>query len=174
MLTWLTQGCLVCFFLPQGIVCYFTVLLCQRNNFREYHNSATPSVKCAFGHARTAKTQFRLRGWSGPSLSAAKIIGYYKICQWRANARGKPCACADDVKLHVMSMLEGIFSLHAARLLISCIEKPNIKQDSAIFHFMSNNVLAGFILSELSIIKLLSPLFNINKSKSDPCYFTSE
>ena len=53
--------------------------------------------KCAFGHAWTAKTQIRLRiraVWSGPSLTAARLIGYYRSYQWRAKAWMRPFACA--------------------------------------------------------------------------------
>ena len=32
--------------------------------------------------------------WSGSSLSANRIIGYYRMFQWRANARMRFCACA--------------------------------------------------------------------------------
>ena len=49
-----------------------------------------------FGHMRTAKAQISLRiraVWSGPSLSANRIIGYYRMYQWRANARMRPHAC---------------------------------------------------------------------------------
>ena len=45
---------------------------------------------------RTEKAQIRLRiraVWSGPSLSADRIIGYYRMFQWRANAWMRPCAC---------------------------------------------------------------------------------
>ena len=43
--------------------------------------------KRVFGHVRTAKAQISLRisaVWSGPSLSANWIIGYYTMYKWRA------------------------------------------------------------------------------------------
>ena len=43
-----------------------------------------------FGHMLTAKAQIRQRiraVWSGLSLSADRTIGYYRMYQWRANAR---------------------------------------------------------------------------------------
>ena len=46
--------------------------------------------KPVLGHMRTAKAQISLRicaGWSGPSLSANRIIGYNRMYEWRANAR---------------------------------------------------------------------------------------
>ena len=49
------------------------------------------------GHALTAKAQIRLHGcavWSGPSLSAARSIGFYRLYQCRAKPRMRPCACA--------------------------------------------------------------------------------
>ena len=48
--------------------------------------------KYLFGHIQTAKALISLRGgaaWSGPSLSANRIIG------WRAKARMIFCACAE-------------------------------------------------------------------------------
>ena len=42
--------------------------------------------KRVFWHTRTAKALIRLRGcavWSGPSLSAYKISGYYRMYKWR-------------------------------------------------------------------------------------------
>ena len=36
-------------------------------------------AKRFFGHNRTV--------WSGPSLSANRIIGHYRLCPWKANAR---------------------------------------------------------------------------------------
>ena len=53
--------------------------------------------KHVFGHMRTAKAQISLRiraVWSGPSLSESRIIEYYWMFQWRANARMRLCACA--------------------------------------------------------------------------------
>ena len=52
--------------------------------------------KRVFGHMRAAKAQISLRiraVWSGPSLSANKIIGYYRMYEWRAKARMILCAC---------------------------------------------------------------------------------
>ena len=46
--------------------------------------------KCVFRHMRTVKAQISLRiraVWSGPSLSAYRIIGHYRMYQWRANIR---------------------------------------------------------------------------------------
>ena len=52
--------------------------------------------KRVFRHMRTAKAQIRLRicaVWSGPSVSANRIIGYYRMYEWRAKARMIFCAC---------------------------------------------------------------------------------
>ena len=54
--------------------------------------------KPVFGRMRTAKAQISLRigaGWSGPLLSANRVIGYYRIFQWRANARIRLRKCAE-------------------------------------------------------------------------------
>ena len=52
--------------------------------------------KCAFRHMRTAKALIRLRiraVWTGPSLSADRITGYYRMYKWRITARMMLCAC---------------------------------------------------------------------------------
>ena len=52
--------------------------------------------KYVFGHMRTAKAQIRLRiraVWSGPELSANRIIGHYWMYWMGANAWMRLCAC---------------------------------------------------------------------------------
>ena len=54
------------------------------------HQMGRATRKRVFRHMRTANAQIRLRicaVWSGPSLSANRIIGYYRMYEWRANAR---------------------------------------------------------------------------------------
>ena len=56
---------------------------------------------CLFGHIWTMKAQISLRiraVWSGPSLSASRIIGYYRIYEWRAKTRMISCTCAGGSK----------------------------------------------------------------------------
>ena len=70
--------------------------------------------KCVFGHMRTAKAQISLRihtVWSGPSLSANRIIGHYKMYEWRAKAWMILCTCA------VLS--ESAYSAHVQRHIFS-------------------------------------------------------
>ena len=58
----------------------------------------TLPFRFAFGHMRTAKTQISLRiraGLSGPSLSANRIIGKYRMYQLKAKARMILCACVE-------------------------------------------------------------------------------
>ena len=53
--------------------------------------------KRIFGHMRTTKAQISLRicaFWSGHSLSANRITGYYRMYDWRAKDRMIICACA--------------------------------------------------------------------------------
>ena len=53
--------------------------------------------KRVFLHTRIAKAQIKLRiraAWSGPSLSANRNIGYYRMFQWKVTARMRLCACA--------------------------------------------------------------------------------
>ena len=48
--------------------------------------------KHVFGQMRTTKAQNSLyigMGWSGPSLSANRIIVYYRMYEWKANSRAQ-------------------------------------------------------------------------------------
>ena len=50
-----------------------------------------------FGHMQTAQAKFSLcvrAVWSGLSLSANRITGYYKMYEWRSEALIVLCACA--------------------------------------------------------------------------------
>ena len=50
-----------------------------------------------FWHMQAGKAQIRLRMgevWSGNSLSTNRIIGYYRMFEWRAKDRMILCACA--------------------------------------------------------------------------------
>ena len=50
--------------------------------------------KRAFRYLQTAKAQISIRAVClGPSLSSDRIIGYYIMYHWRANARIRHCAC---------------------------------------------------------------------------------
>ena len=77
--------------------------------------------KRAFGHMRTAKAQISLRiraVWSGPSLSANRIIGHYRMYQLRANARMRLCACVGWIWICAFCACSKIhFLLGAAHLL---------------------------------------------------------
>ena len=69
---------------------------------------------------RTAKAKIRLRGgavWSGPSLSAKRIIVHYRTYKQRANARLRLCACADWIWICAfLRMFEDPFLLDVAQI----------------------------------------------------------
>ena len=80
--------------------------------------------KCVCGHMRTAKAQIRLRiraVWSGPSLSANRIIGYYRIYEWRAKARMTLCAWAWWSKSARLAHARKHLSLDVAHMIIDGI-----------------------------------------------------
>ena len=55
----------------------------------------TGRSKMPSGHSKIAKAQIRISRcavWSGPSLSAARIIGYYRMYQWSKGVR-RICTC---------------------------------------------------------------------------------
>ena len=59
---------------------------------------------------RTVKAKIRLRiraVWSGPSLSAKRIIWNYTMYELRAKAR----MILDDLNPHILRMLEDTFAL---------------------------------------------------------------
>ena len=75
--------------------------------------------KRVFGNGRAAKAQISLRiraVWSGPSLSANRIVGYYRMYEWSAKARMTIRLAHYDPNLCNLRMLEGTFSLDAAHI----------------------------------------------------------
>ena len=54
------------------------------------HNIGDAMRKCVFDNMRTAKAMIRLRicaVWSWPLLSCNRVIGYYRMYEWRTKAR---------------------------------------------------------------------------------------
>ena len=81
--------------------------------------------KCVIGHMRTAKAQIRLRihaVWSVPSMSAYRIIGYYRIYEWRAKTRMVRCAST--------GWYESVYFAHARRHFFACLGKLISAYDS--------------------------------------------
>ena len=69
------------------IIKHLTILTLK---FEQDHLGGTLQ-KHVFSHMWTAKVQISLRictVWSGPSLCTYRIIGYYRMYEWRANAQG--------------------------------------------------------------------------------------
>ena len=80
------------------------------------------NAKRVFGHMWTAKAQISLRiraVWSGPSLSAYRIIGYYRINEWRAKTRMTLAHAQHDLNtcMHILRIFEGTFSLDTAQMI---------------------------------------------------------
>ena len=71
-------------------------------------------LKHVFRHMLTAKAQISLcihAVWSGPSLSTDRIIGYYRMFQWRGNAQMRICVCAGWYRsLHFEQTLRHFFT----------------------------------------------------------------
>ena len=84
---------------------YFMQTHWFRQVFNRQNNMGLAMQKRVFGLMRTVKAQISLRiraVWSGLSLSANRIIGYYMIYEWRACARMKRCvAHVQDVQDNV-------------------------------------------------------------------------
>ena len=83
--------------------------------------------KHVFGHMWTAKAQISLpipMIWSGPLLSTARIIGYYRMYRWRAKAWMRPCACA--------GWWESTHFAHAQRHCFACYIPHNEANASSI------------------------------------------
>ena len=76
--------------------------------------------KCVFRHMLTAKTQIRLRiraVWSGPLLSANRIIGHFRIYLWRENARMRLCACVGWIWICTFWAYSDSLSLGSTRMV---------------------------------------------------------
>ena len=100
---------------------------CMRNSFQwnqghwlKFCHMGHTIGKCLFGCMQTAKAQIRLcirTVWSGPSLSAARIIWYYTMFQWRTNAWNRLRMRWMNLNLGILLMLKDTFSLCAALML---------------------------------------------------------
>ena len=95
------------------------VTLLQCKLYQSYYMECAMR-KRVFGHIRAAKTLIRLRiraVWSGPSLSASRLIAYYRMYEWRAKRPGWYFVRAqDDQNLRSLRMFEGTFSLDEAHM----------------------------------------------------------
>ena len=82
---------------------------------------------CVLAHMRTANSQISLRiraVRSRPLLSANRIIGHYRMYQWRAHALMKFCACVGiNLNMCILRMLEDTFSLDAAHLCFTVMSE---------------------------------------------------
>ena len=74
--------------------------------------------KCVFKHMMTVKAKISLgilTVWSGPSLSANKIIGYDRMYGEQRH-RWFFGHTQDDLNLHILRMFEATFSFDAAHM----------------------------------------------------------
>ena len=85
--------------------------------------------KRVFGHMRTAKAQVSLRIrtiWSGPSLSANRIIGYYRMFEWRAKIQMILCAYAGwSEPAHFAHVRRHIFASRDPLIMYICLLEFN-------------------------------------------------
>ena len=69
---------------------------------------------------RTAKAQISLRiraVWSRPSVSANRIIGYYKMYELKEKARMNFAPAQEELNLRLLHLFEGTFSLDTAHII---------------------------------------------------------
>ena len=72
------------------------------------------AMKNVFRRIWTAKAQISLHihaVWSGPSLSTNRIIGYYRMLEWRAKTWMILCVCVDGLSLSISTCLKALFHL---------------------------------------------------------------
>ena len=75
--------------------------------------------ECVFKHDRTAKTQI-CTVWSGPTLSANRIIGYYRMYEWKAKAWMALCSCTRcSESMHFMHVRRHFFAWRPICLIYS-------------------------------------------------------
>ena len=86
-----------------------------------FENVSETMRKRAFGHIcgqRRAQISLRIRAvWSGPPLSANRIMGYYRLCEWRAKARMILFACAEWYECALCACSKALF-LMACRIYL--------------------------------------------------------
>ena len=90
-----------------------------------------PPCENVSGCLWTANAYIRLRNRavrSGSSLSSNRIIGYYKMYEWRAKAQIIFCECADDLNLHVTRFRRDFLAHLSRRLrMMYCNHLPSVR-----------------------------------------------
>ena len=105
--------------------------------------------KLVFGHLRAAKALIRLRiraVWSGPSLSANRVIGYCRMWEWRANTRMIRYACAGWSEsanfAHVRRQhVSEVFSTWTC--LLRCCHMKSLNKTESDFHYCMCSLYPG-------------------------------
>ena len=96
--------------------------LCLKQTAQSNNDTYGPShAPCVFGDMQTAKAQIILRFravWSGPSLSANRIIGYYRMYEWSAKYPDDTLSMRRMIGMRILRMFEGAFPLDAAHIAI--------------------------------------------------------
>ena len=100
------------------IICFLNFIaysnLTYRHNLRCGYYLGLALRRHVFGHIRTAKAQISLRiraGWSGPSLSANRIIGYYRIYEWWAWPGWYDAHAQDNLNLRILRISKALFCM---------------------------------------------------------------
>ena len=103
----------------------YTVLLFELEYQTEsIQNSSIRTAPCEnvpSGHWRTSKAQISLRireVWSGPPMFANRIIRFYRMLQWRANARMRFRACAGWYESAHLAHARWHITLDEAKILL--------------------------------------------------------
>ena len=86
--------------------------------------------KCVFERVRTARAiSSCIRAFrSGPLLPANRIIGYYRMSEWRAEARMLLCTAQNELNLRILRIFEVTFSLDAAQILLPSLRTVRLKE----------------------------------------------
>ena len=83
--------------------------------------------KRVFEHMRTAKAQIRAV-WSGPSLSAYKIIGSYKFIKGEQRSGWYFAHARNDLYLLILRMCKGTVSLDTVDMIMETTEDADWQQ----------------------------------------------
>ena len=125
--------------------------------------------KHVFGHVRITNAQISLRiraVWSGPSLSANRIIGYYRMLQWRANVWMILCACAgwSESAHHFTDIWRHFFVSLAAHMNrpFSCVTEF-VKIEIMINSRMKDRLYIYSSIKNYNCFLLMWPIFKLNR-----------
>ena len=121
--------------------------------------------KCVFAYRQTAKAQISLRAyavWSGPSLSANRTTGYYRVYERRAKARMLLCAHAGWSEFVYFAYVRGQWFAWRGPITKSLCKMPStdvlLKQEA---HGPRFAHLSGIATADMQMLCKMFPILSL-------------